>query len=479
MGACQACLVTVDGVPTQRACMVKVADGMTAAPAEDRADLHATSFAAPRRAADLPHRRPDVLVVGAGPAGLSAALVARRSGADVLLVDERGSAGGQYYKQSAIAPGTPVDRQAAEGAALIASVRATGVEILSDTTVWGAFAGLEFAATRAGGAFRILPRAVVIATGAQEVAWPVPGWTLPGVISTGAVQGLWRTARRVPPGRIVIAGNGPLNLQLAAELQAAGADIVALVEAAPAPGAGHVAALARMATAAPGLVRQGIGYRSRLRQAGVRILWGTQIRSITPGLKIETDSGDLLTADMLCLGYGLAPEDALCRALGADACPGGTATDGLAAGVFLAGDCTTIGGAHVAAAAGALAGAAAARHLGLAADTGDAAARLRRAEAFQTALWQLYAPTRPLVGHVTPATIICRCEGVTAGDIASARAAGAHSHAAIKQATRLGMGRCQGRGCAPLLAQLAPEQVPAGFAPRAPVRPVTIAELAR
>ncbi|PZN96273.1 MAG: hypothetical protein DCF31_03970 [Alphaproteobacteria bacterium] len=474
MGACQACLVNVDGMPNRRACMVKVAAGMTAAPATERAKLHKMASAPPRRAADLPERRPDVLVIGAGPAGLSAALVARRAGLNVLLVDERGSAGGQYYKQPDIA-GMPIDAQATEGAALIARVQAAGVEILSETTVWGAFAGLEFAASRGGAAFRIRPRAVVVATGAQETAWPVPGWTLPGVMSTGAAQGLLRTAGRIPPGRIVIAGNGPLNLQLAAELLAAGADVAALVEAAPAPGLGRVGTVARMAAAAPGLVRRGIAYRARLRRAGVPTLWATQVTSIAAGLEIETDGGERLAADMLCLGYGLVPETALPRALGAMP---GLSTNTMPPGVFIAGDCTTIGGAHVAAAAGTLAGAAAARYLGLAADPGEAQARMQRAAAFQAALWRLYAPARPLLGHITPTTIICRCEGVTAEDIAAAQAAGAYSHAAIKQATRLGMGRCQGRGCVPLLARLSPESVPVGLAPRAPVRPVTIAELA-
>lgn len=469
MGACQACLVNVDGVSNRRACMVKVADGMVAVPGGGLEGLSAGSGGAIegflRRAADLPERRPDVLVIGAGPAGLAAALVARRAGAEVLLLDERGSAGGQYYKQPAVTAGPAADAQAREGAALITEALAAGVEMLADTLVWGAYPGPVFVASRGGASFRVVPGATVIATGAQEVAWPVPGWTLPGVMTTGAVQGMWRTARRVPPGRIVIAGNGPLNLQLAAELVAAGANVVALVEAARAPGIGQAGVVARMAASAPGLVRQGLAYRLRLR--GVRMLWGAQVRAVRPGLEIETDTGQVLAADTLCLGYELAPADELGRGLGQQP------------GVFSAGDCTTIGGAHVAAAAGALAGAAAARHLGLVADAGDAEVRLARHRGFQAALWTLFAPARPLVGHLTAETIVCRCEGVTAGDVAAAQAAGAASHAAIKQATRLGMGPCQGRSCAPLLARLAPEAMPAGLAPRAPVRPVRIADLAR
>jgi len=88
-------------------------------------------------------------------------------------------------------------------------------------TVWGAFEPGEFAATADGRTLRFVPKATIVATGAYERPWPIPGWTLPGVMTTGAAQALWRTARRLPGRRVLIAGNGPLNLQLAAELIAA------------------------------------------------------------------------------------------------------------------------------------------------------------------------------------------------------------------------------------------------------------------
>src|SRR5205085_10554276 len=101
-----------------------------------------------------------------------------------------------------------------------------------------------FLATNETGTFRIDPHAAIVATGAYESGWPVPGWTLPGVITTGAAQTLWRTARRLPGRRVLIGGNGPLNLQVASELLDGGAEIAVVVEAAPVPNATVVIAFA-------------------------------------------------------------------------------------------------------------------------------------------------------------------------------------------------------------------------------------------
>src|SRR5205085_11905016 len=121
----------------------------------------------------------------------------------------------------------------------------------------------ELAAVANGSIIRFKPQRLILASGAYERAVPIPGWTLPGVMTTGAAQTLWRTARRLPGRRVLIAGNGPLNLQLAAELLSGGAEIVAVVEAA-APFASRPAALLAMIAAAPGLVAEGLRYRTRL-----------------------------------------------------------------------------------------------------------------------------------------------------------------------------------------------------------------------
>ena len=217
MGVCQDCLVEIDGKPEQRACMTKVDR-----PLQVRRQVHGRPLAPVAEGAspatyEIVTERPEVLVIGAGPGGLSAAIAARSAGAAVVLVDERAQPGGQYFKQISV-DAAAADRQHREGAELIETARRLGVEIRSGVTVWGAFEPGLFTAVTEQGSVRIAPKATIVAAGAYERAWPVPGWTLPGVMTTGAAQTLWRTARRLPGRRVLIAGNGPLNLQLAAEL---------------------------------------------------------------------------------------------------------------------------------------------------------------------------------------------------------------------------------------------------------------------
>ena len=283
MGVCQDCLVEIDGKPNQRACMTKVDRPLTV-----RREAHARPLAAagqghpPVTIGDVVVSTPELLVIGAGPGGLSAAIAARKAGAEVLVVDERSQAGGQYFKQLSVGVEgvSAPDAQHREGAALIETAVRLGVEIKSGVTVWGAFEPNEYAATAEGRMLRLLPKAAIVATGAYERGWPVPGWTLPGVMTTGAAQTLWRTARRLPGKTVLIAGNGPLNLQLAAELIEGGARVVAVVEAAQRPSVARMGALASMALASPALIRDGLRYHAIRRSGGAAMLYGTIVAGV-------------------------------------------------------------------------------------------------------------------------------------------------------------------------------------------------------
>jgi NADPH-dependent 2,4-dienoyl-CoA reductase/sulfur reductase-like enzyme len=464
MGSCQDCVMVVDGLPNRRACMTTVAPGMVVQRQPHPAPIVVRGAGTPPIGFDdLPEETPDLLVIGGGAAGLSAAIAAGGAGLDVLLVDERTTPGGQYYKQPASGHAL-LDAQQREGAALVQTARDAGTRMWGGVEVWGAFAPLLFLATQAGRTLRLRPRTAIIATGAHERAVPFPGWTLPGVMTTGAGQTLWRSHRTLPGARVLVAGNGPLNLQVALELAVGGAEVLAVAEASR---GAPLAALARMAVASPALASRGAAMLAALRRRGIPLRRGTALRHVgreAGALRAELSDGSSVLVDAVLCGHGFAPEDSLLRAFEAEGRP---------PNLFAVGDATGLGGAPAAREEGRLAGLAAARLLGRQVPEDRAAQRrLARHRAFQAALWRVFAAPFPGLTLVTPDTILCRCEEVT---LAEVQAALPCELGELKRRTRCGMGRCQGRACAPLLAAML--GAVEAFAPRAPARPVRISDL--
>ena len=501
MGACFDCVVSIDGRIGQRACVTQAAAGM-----QVTSDYPAALTPDPAPQPD--ERHCDVLIIGGGLAGLCAAIAAAEAGAVVVLLDERQAPGGQFAKPLSPSQIDPIpDRQFQLGSNLRARAERAGARLETNAMVWGAFAAPEIAAPAIaapeiaalvrGQSVTYHPRRLILATGAHEAPVPIPGWTLPGVMTTGGLQTLVRTQRVCPGSRVLIAGNGPLNLQLACELLAGGVKPVAVLEAAPRPGIAAWRDLARMARAAPGLLRDGTAMLRTLRRAGVDVVWGTMLDRLQGEDRVSTAiaAGRAYQVDVVALNSGFQPEVGLARALGVphrriDRGLGhlATATDAegrtAIAGIFAAGDGATLGGARVAAARGRLAGLAAARDLQFAAPPDRSAQRaLALAESFQNALWRVFAAP-PITAATIPIAdeiIVCRCEEITAARLRAEIAAGLASLPALKKATRAGMGRCQGRFCAATIARLCPTPAgPDGFAaPRAPLRAVPAAALMR
>jgi glycine/D-amino acid oxidase-like deaminating enzyme len=487
MGACFDCLVTIDGRPNQRACLTKVADGM---------EVRSEPIAGPTDGAPVAPAEEiacDVLVVGAGPAGLSAARDLARAGANVIVADERLHAGGQFFKPlapSQAAERRHLDRQFRDGAALHEAALQAGVRILNETTVWAAFSATDVAAIVAGRSTLFRPKRLVLATGAYEQSLPVPGWTLPGVMTVGALQTLARSYRVAPGDRIVVAGNGPLCLQTAAELLDGGANVVAVLESASRPTVAGLPEFLQAAWASPALLASGLALASRLkpllhwRHRVTRLLGDDRVRRV--------EAADLsIDADIVALGYGFSSSSELARSLG---CrhqfvlrgSGSMETvidaDGRTSvpEVFAIGDGARFGGAQAAMAAGSIAAAAVARDLGLAVPEPQRARRsLARAQRFQKALWRLFEAAPQQAAAIDSAALVCRCEEVTAAVMREAVQAGHNTPAALKRATRAGMGRCQGRYCGPLIARICSGE-PGEFdlfAPRPPAKPVPIRAL--
>jgi NADPH-dependent 2,4-dienoyl-CoA reductase/sulfur reductase-like enzyme len=509
MGVCGECSIEVDGGPGQLACMTQVGAGLRLRrqPAAPRADL--TAVPQPRPAEQV--LRAEIVVVGGGPAGLAAAATAAEAGADVLLVDDRAGLGGQYYKQPVSAFGLDpagLDQQYAAGRALIQRVRAAGVRVYSGVRVWGADGPNRLYATRALERFEVVADRLILATGAYERAVPFPGWTLPGAMTSGAGQSLLRGYQVAPGRRVLVAGNGPLNVQLAAELVTAGGTVVGLVELARMFRPARATEALRMAASAPSLTRDGLGYLARLRRARVPILTGRAVVRVEGDGRAERavvarlDSAGLvvpgteitLEVDAVCLGYGFMPGNELARLLGLrhfiDPRTGGYVVErspsgetGLA-GVWVVGDGAEVRGAKVAESTGTLAGAEAAASLGRPARDLTAVRRRRgRQERFQRALWRAYRAPALFSQLADPQTIVCRCENVPLATIEAA-VCEVRSTGAVKRLTRAGMGQCQGRFCGFVVTELVkratnvPVNAQSGFAPQPPLSPTPLWVLA-
>lgn len=497
MGVCQDCLVTIDGIPNQRACMTPATKGLmigtqVAFPVLE--DMPVPAKPTPARILE-----PDVAIIGGGAGGLSAAIAARAAGASVVVLDERKVAGGQYYKQSASQP--PLDAQQLEGASLLERAQESGAEILGSVEIWGAFDGPLFLADVSGAALIVRPKTAIIATGAYERPRMVPGWTLPGVMTTGAAQTLWRSYRTLPGKRVAVCGSGPLNAQVALELSQGGADVTMVAETAASPWRHPWNAFLAL-TLDPSLVFKGLGMMRDLQRRGIPLRYQTTLQSVEQKGKrllatFKSASGAQIceTVDVVCMNDGFEPQNEILRLLGAQMsydpafghlrCIRSDGMETSVPNIFAVGDCAGLGGAPAARIEGAIAGRSAASRAGFgdAYDVFGDLNRLTRHRRFQASLWKMHDIAPQSLDTTPRETIVCRCEEITLGDVLDGLETKPGHVGTLKRATRVGMGRCQGRYCGPVATRLVAEATGkpvedlSNFAPRVPIKPVAIASI--
>jgi D-hydroxyproline dehydrogenase subunit alpha len=446
----------------------------------------------------------DLAVIGAGPAGMTAAVTAADAGCRVAVLDLGERPGGQYWRWG---PATSDGRYHHGWPAFNALMgRFTAHQVAGRVGYRPGHAVFQVEPPAAaddagGGLFRVhavaddrrrdfaavSAPAVVVATGAYDRQLPVPGWTLPGVMAAGAAQALLKGSGVVAGRRVVVAGAGPFLLPVAASLAGAGATVVAVVEAGqpldylrrPAGLAASWRKLPEAGGYLAGLARHRVPV---LRRSAVIAAHGPdRLRSVTvaridASWAVVPGTERALDADVLAAGYGFIPQVELLGEAGARlvAGPGPGALAALAGpdqqttvpGLFAAGETTGVGGADLARIEGAAAGRAAARHVGrtvpaagravpgarrAVAAAGSGSRRERQARAaltrFAAVMESVHAVQPGWTAWPDADTVICRCEEVTLGELRTAISLGADDARSAKLLARPGMGWCQGRMC--------------------------------
>lgn len=448
----------------------------------------------------------DVLIIGSGPAGMAAAVTARKHGLTVLVIDEQPAVGGQIWRgvEGARDHDRILGSSYTAGRDAAAQFRSSGAAYEPATQLWQIEAGFRAYVTQKGMARVIEAKSLILATGAQERPTPFPGWTLPGVLTVGAAQILLKSAGQIPEGPVWVAGCGPLPLLYMTQLLRAGGQIAGFLDTTP-----------------PGQWRSAVRYLPRalwaLGDLVKGLLWSVSLRRRIKIVRhvsdIEARGKDRLgtityrtargavtvSASTLLIHEGVVPNIHIPLSLGCTMAWNDSQDcfvpvldkwcETSYAGVFVAGDGAGIGGAKVAQLRGELAA------LGIVAKSGRADSqsidkqasavrkRLARELAIRPFLDAMYKP-RTSIFQPADHTLICRCEEVTAKQVCDLATVGQPGPNQLKSYTRAGMGPCQGRQCGYTVTRLlagVQNRVPAEvgyYHVRPPLKPVTLGELA-
>lgn len=393
------------------------------------------------------HERCDILIIGAGPAGLAAALAAAPSGAAITIVDDNPQPGGQIWRDG---PQVVLPALAQQHRAALA--RHTNIRLLPGTRVVGLGdpqSGDKAPALLLEDADRGWTQhshRIILCTGARELLLPFPGWTLPGVTGAGALQALIKAGLDVRGQRIVIAGTGPLLLAAAATATQAGATVVRVAEQAPWSAlAGFAAQLPRWPAKA---VQALTLLHSQLRASShvLEVQGTTQVQTVR--LRKGQHAEETMACDRVACGFGLVPNTHLGQMLGCTLGGPLSGGQGLAVddhmhtsvpGVFAAGEATGFGGSERALVQGAIAGHVAAGQVSKAEALRP---QLAHWEGFAQALQASFPLNEALKTLAQPDTLVCRCE-----DLPYTALADRDGWIDAKLHTRCGMGACQGRIC--------------------------------
>lgn len=460
-------------------------------------------------------KQTELIVIGAGPGGIQAAITAAELGLEVTLIDSQPSVGGQYFKQIPkefyIRDSSYHQKQASQ---LFKKLENSTVKILDKTLVWGIFHNPKtnlWQLTLQGEncPTRIEAPFIVIATGAYDRSIPFPGWDLPGVITAGAAQVMIKNQGIFPGKQVIVSGTGPLQLAAASYLIEAGAKVQAVLEC-------NQNLIFKGIRYSPSIwgqwrrLEEGFQYAGNLikTKTPYRFGWSVikadgfeKVEEVTIG-KLDSEGYPIqatfqkIDVDTVIVGYGLTPSTEFFRLLDVEMFY--SKAEGIflpkrneffqtsAKGIYAIGDCAGIGGANLAILEGKIAA------IDIAVQSGktnfssmepsliQTEKYMKREQKFARMLGEIFSLPEGLFSLAQPDTIICRCEQISLAEVKEAISFGAQSVTDIKNITRSGMGNCQGRTCGSILTQILARE--AKFNPeecqylniRPPIHPISV-----
>lgn len=448
----------------------------------------------------------DLLIVGAGPAGLGAAVAARSCGLDVAVADENVAVGGQIFRNIQLPCIEHIldERTLEIGRKLVRDFEACGAEFLPNTSVWG-MENSEVFCKSPEGVRKISASKVLFATGGYERPVPFKGWTLPGVYTAGAAEMLFRSEGSLPGGRepVVLCGNGPLLMALAVHLIEQGVPVLAWLDTGKF--SSKLSASVHMGRIFQDMpyFKHGMHLALQIIKAKVPIITGvTAVEAcgseyVEKIVYVKNGKRYELAASALIRHEGIIPRiqipGALDMQLSWDSLQrywypktdefGRTSLNN----VYIAGDNAFVHGGESAIWKGYVCGYAIAEDLGVVPGTeireksGEYCRRMRLLCKARDYLRYVFAPN-PQVFDIPDDTVVCRCECITAGEIRQAVKEGFTNPREVKIATRAGMGPCQGRSCGVALAEIIAQSTGADVEQvgilkcRQPFLPVTLAD---
>jgi thioredoxin reductase len=508
MGVCHECLVEVNGENNVRACMRSLEKD---ADIFKQKQIEISDFNNKKNRSEVKHEEysPDLLVIGGGIGGLSAASYASKCGVKTILIDDRDKLGGQFCKQPQTNEKARFDEQVILGEKLIKKVLESGVRVFNNTSVFAIFEKNEILAIKDNSLLKFLPKKIIISTGAYEKGYPVKGWTLPGVMTTGALQNLLKGYNVLAGKKILMCGNGPFVLHVAKELKKAGAKIVAITEKSNKPSIKDYKIFYNLFTNSVKLFFKGIRYSLFMKLNNIPIFHGCIISKIEEkedGLigiikNLDGSKSKSFKVNCICLGYGFNSSNNILRYLNCKQIYNSDSNSLITyrhddfqtsvKDVYAVGDCVKINGAQVAEIEGCLSGYNVANSLGYkiipeySEDKNKLEKKLNKLQKFQSSLWKLYNSNSDYKQMLEKDVEICRCEGIKYSTLENVLQSGYTSISELKLKSRVGMGPCQGRYCGQIVLDILKNNFGIKVSesdfvsPRVPFTPINIEKFAK